>query len=256
MNSGEGTMQIAGIQKLTLLDFPGRCAATIFTPGCNLRCPFCHNAPLVEEEGIAVKSDGSNMEGLVSEEWLLDFLSGRFGRLTGLAVTGGEPLMQQGIKELFIKVRALGFGIKLDTNGTYPEKLKELLDLGLVDYVAMDVKNSWASYPKTIGIEEDKAQILISKIKESMDILKEHKAHNPSFDFEFRSTIVKELHTAEDIEEMAKAVGPVGHYFLQGFKDSGEVLRTGYSAHSNDTMKVLLEIAKKYSPGVQLRGID
>jgi len=245
-------MQIAGIQKLTLLDYPGRLAATIFTPGCNFRCPFCHNGPLVEEEGIAVKSDGSNLSEVLSEDWLLDFLAERKGRLTGLAVTGGEPLMQQGVFEFFEKVKGLGLDIKLDTNGSYPDKLKDLISAGLVDYVAMDVKNSWDKYPLTMGISGDAAKILTEKVKESMDLLKSA----VFLEYEFRSTIVKELHTAEDIEAMAKAVGPDSRYFLQCFKDSGAILRTGYTAHSEETMKSFLALAQRYSPSVQLRGID
>ena len=245
-------MVIAGIQKLTLLDYPGRLAATVFTPGCNLRCPFCHNAPLVEEEGHAILTDGSNIPGCVEIEDALDFLKGRRGRLTGVAVTGGEPLMQQGIEDFLRRLKDLGYDIKLDTNGSYPEKLKAVIDEGLVDYIAMDLKNSWAKYPLTTGLKDSNAaQTVISAIKQSAELLK-----NGPVSFEFRTTLVRELHTAQDIEEMAKFVGPDYAYFLQCFKDSGAVLRNGYSAPDEETLKDYLEIAKKYSPKTQLRGID
>lgn len=244
-------MIIAGLQKLTLLDYPGRLAATIFTPGCDLRCPFCHNAPLVEEEGQTILSDGSNITGCINESELTAFLKGRLGRLTGVAITGGEPLMQDGIAHFIAGIKDLGYGVKLDTNGTYPEKLQLLIDKGLVDYVAMDVKNSWEHYPETIGLEADKAAPLIEKCKKSMDILK-----NSGIDFEFRTTVVRELHTESDIAEIAKAVGPVKNFFLQKFTDSGAILRTGYSSHSDETLKEFAAIAKQYSPNVQLRGVD
>jgi len=244
-------MIIAGLQKLTLLDYPGRLAATVFTPGCDLRCPFCHNAPLVEEEGQAILSDGSNITGSVNESDLLAFLKERYGKLTGLAITGGEPLMQDGIAGFLAKIKDLGYDIKLDTNGTYPGKLAILIEKGLVDYIAMDVKNSWEHYPETIGIEPAKAAPLIANCKESMEIIK-----NSGVEFEFRTTLVRELHTAEDVGKIAQAVGPVKNFFLQKFTDSGEILKSGYSAHSDGQLKEFLTIARNYSPGAQLRGVD
>lgn len=244
-------MIIAGLQKLTLLDYPGRLAATIFTPGCDLRCPFCHNAPLVEEEGQAILSDGSNITGCINESELLDFLKSRFGRLTGVAITGGEPLMQDGIAAFLAKIKDLGYDVKLDTNGTYPGKLQILIDKGLVDYIAMDVKNSWEHYPETIGIEPDKAAVLIENCQKSMEIIKDS-----GIDFEFRTTVVRELHTEGDIAKIAQAVGPVKHFFLQKFTDSGALLQSGFSSHSDAMLKEFLKIAKMYSPNAELRGVD
>lgn len=244
-------MIIAGLQKLTLLDYPGRLAATVFTPGCDLRCPFCHNAPLVEEDGVSVLSDGSNITGCVSESELLEFLSGRYGRLTGVAITGGEPLMQDGIAAFLAKIKEIGYDIKLDTNGTYPGKLAILIEKGLVDYIAMDVKNSWEHYPETIGLDPEKAAPLIENCKKSMEFIKDS-----GLEFEFRTTVVRELHTAEDIGKIAQAVGPVKHFFIQNFVDSGDILKNGYSAHNEGTLKEFLAIAKNYSPNAQLRGVD
>lgn len=243
-------MKIAGIQKLTLLDYPGRCAATIFTPGCNLKCPFCHNASLV----LNPEDDPYD------QDKILEFLKDRYGKLTGLAVTGGEPLLQADIADFLRRVKAIGYGIKLDTNGCFPDRLKALIDEGLVDYVAMDVKSSWATYPTAVGLSEEQGAAVIEKIKQSMSILK-----NSNVEFEFRSTIVNPLHSKEDIEEMAKAVGPVPNYFLQSFADSGDILgddckggsqNLRYSTYEKEVLYEFLEIAKQYSPNVKLRGVD
>ena len=244
-------MIIAGLQKLTLLDYPGRLAATVFTPGCNLRCPFCHNSALVEENGSAILSDGSNINDRIDEAELLDFLKNRFGRLTGVAITGGEPLMQSDIEDFISEIRTIGYKVKLDTNGTYPDRLAALLDKGLVDYVAMDIKNSWESYPKTIGVSPEKAGHIIENCYKSMQLIK-----NSGIEFEFRTTVVKELHTKEDIVKIALAVGPVKHFFLQNFTDSGAILKDGYSAYSNAELKEFLAAAQAYSPNAQLRGVD
>ncbi len=234
-------MLIAGFQKLTLLDFPGRCAATVFTPGCNFKCPFCHNASLVKD------ASADNY----APERILEFLNERKGKLTGLAISGGEPLMQSDIAAFMTEVKSIGYALKLDTNGSYPERLKEIIDRRLVDYIALDLKNSRSSYPKTIGLNDEAAARVLAKINTSLELIK-----NSGVEFELRSTIVRELHTAEDIEEMAKTAGPVEHYFLQGFKDSGDILCEGYSAWDNNSMHAFLDIAKKYSPNAQLRGID
>lgn len=241
-------MLIAGLQKLTLLDYPGKCAATIFTPGCDLRCPFCHNASLVLDANADI----------YDQDKILDFLKERKGRLTGLAVTGGEPLLQNDIEDFLEKVKAIGYDIKLDTNGTYPKKLASIIENGLADYVAMDVKSSFSSYPKLIGLEDAPAVCapLIKNIEKSMEILK-----NSGTKFEFRTTIVKPLHTEEDIEEMAKAIGNVENYFIQSFKDSGDVLsgsgsQCQFSAYEKPILEKYLEIAKKYIPNAKLRGVD
>lgn len=272
-------MKIAGLQKLTLLDYPGRLAATLFTPGCNLRCPFCHNAPLVEENGSAVLSDGSNIDCEYTPSSVLEFLAERKGRLTGVAITGGEPLMQNGIEDFIRDIKGIGLDVKLDTNGSFPEKLDYLISEGLVDYVAMDLKNSWEKYPITVGLAADAVPIdftgsgrkpahypVMDKIKTSFEMLKEGRV-----DYEFRTTVVKELHELSDIQAMASEVmtgfgdadimngfasKQLPKYFLQNFVDSGALLSSGYSAHPRETMLEFLNAAKAICPTTQLRGID
>lgn len=228
-------MKISGFQKLTLLDFPGHTACTLFTSGCNMRCPFCHNTPLVTGEA----------EEEYTEEEIFSFLRKRQGLLDGVAITGGEPLMQKDIVEFIQKIKNEGYAVKLDTNGSYPEKLKELISKNLVDYVAMDIKNTVEKYPLTAGGFKATDSIL-----KSIDILK-----NSCVPHEFRTTVVKEHHTPEDIESIARLLGKTEKLYLQQFKDSGNILGEGCSAHP-DTM--LSEMAEKASEHVFLcetRGI-
>ncbi len=242
-------MKIAGIQKLTLLDFPGRLAATIFTPGCNLRCPFCHNASLVDPEELKTTLEET---GLLDPEEILAFLKERFGRLTGLAVTGGEPLMQPGIMEFLSKVKELGYAVKLDTNGTNPERLGALLKAGIVDYVAMDFKNWRGKYAQITDIPEATAAILYENTLHSVRVIREFAP-----DYEFRTTVVKQFHTVEDIAKIAQEIAGVPKYFLQSFKDSGDILgRQEFSACSKETMLEMQKAAQQYVPNTQLRGID
>ncbi len=229
-------MLIDGLQKLTLLDFPEKMACTVFTHGCNFRCPFCHNASLVE---------GAENEHISVDE-IESFLKKRQGILDGVAITGGEPLLQKDIKDFIKTVRSYGFLVKLDTNGSYPEKLKELIDEGLVDYVAMDIKNSPEKYSVTVGVEN----FDLTPVQKSIDILR-----NSKIDFEFRTTVVKELHEAEDFEKIGKWLEGTKKYFLQQFVDSGDLLCGGMSAHDEDTLRGFLEIVQKYIPGAELRGI-
>ncbi len=230
-------MLISGLQKLTLLDYPGRLACTVFTGGCNFRCPFCHNAPLVLPERLSQDTD---------EEAVLRFLEKRRGVLEGVAVTGGEPLLHKDIGRFLEKVKALGYKIKLDTNGSFPDELSALIEGGLVDRVAMDVKNSPALYARTAGTEPDMAAVERSK-----DLLL-----SGVVDYEFRTTAVKGLHTAESIEAAARWIQGAKEYYLQQFKDSGDVLLIeGLSAFSEEEMRALAEAAGKYVPVVELRGL-
>ena len=257
-------MKIAGIQKLTLLDFPGRCAATIFTPGCDLRCPFCHNASLVDPQSVKQAEEEGTF---IDPQDVLEFLKERFGKLSGLAVTGGEPLMQNGLADFLLQVKALGYAVKLDTNGTYPEKLRSILASGAVDYVAMDFKNSREGYAKTVGLAEDSAGKLFNKTLESVRIISES-----GIDHEFRTTVVKQLHTVDDIHEIARMLTKVKNspsdpcdrssggtcgekYFLQSFTDSGDILNGTFTAHSKETMQEMLKAARELVPKSQLRGI-
>ena len=229
-------MIIKGLQKTTLLDFPGKVACTVFTAGCNFRCPFCHNASLVISP---------NTSEVLSEEEIFAFLKKRRGILDGVCITGGEPLLQRDIEVFIQKIRDLGLAVKLDTNGAYPERLKSIIDRALVDYVAMDIKNSKEKYALTAGADVD-----IEKISESVEILM-----SSDVDYEFRTTVVRELHSPEDINAIGKWIRGAKKYFLQSFTDSGELIGDGYSAHSPQDMGALLDIAKQYVPSAALRGI-
>ena len=229
-------MIIKGLQKTTLLDFPGKVACTVFTAGCNFRCPFCHNATLV------ISPD---MSELIAEDEFFAFLKKRVGILDGVCITGGEPLLQRDVEEFIKKIRELGLAVKLDTNGAYPERLKAIINQGLVDYVAMDIKNSKEKYALTAG-----ADVNIDKISKSVDILM-----TSGVEYEFRTTVVRELHSHDDINSIGKWIAGAQRYFLQSFIDSGELIGDGYSAHTQQDMGALLDIAKQYVPSAALRGI-
>ena len=227
---------IKGLQKLTLLDFPGVISATVFLGGCNLRCPFCHNASLVLPEKF-----GETM----SDEEFFAFLDSRKGKICGVCISGGEPTLYPYIEEFVLKIKERGFLVKLDTNGTRPEVLKRLVNKGLLDYVAMDIKNSPFRYGETVGIED----FDILGVAESTAFLMEGKV-----DFEFRTTVVKELHTIEDIENIGKWLEGEEKFFLQTFKDSGDLISCGYSAYSATEMDELVKVLKQYVPNAQKRG--
>ena len=229
---------INGLQKLTLLDFPEKVACTVFFGGCNFRCPFCHNASLVLTPGACEQ---------ITEDTLLQFLRKRQGVLDGVCITGGEPLLQPGIEELIRKIRELGYAVKLDTNGYYPERLKHLVAEGLVDYVAMDIKNSPEYYPATTGL----AVLDLSPIFESVEFLK-----SCGIPYEFRTTVVDGLHNEERMAEIADWLEGTNHYFLQNFVDSGDLIVPGLSAVSKDRMQKFLEIVQEKIPAAALRGIS
>ena len=232
-------MFICGLQKLTLLDFPGRMACTVFTGGCNFRCPFCHNAALVLPEQIRPDTD---------EEQVLRFLEKRQGVLEGVAVTGGEPLLHKDIDSFLEKVRAMGYKIKLDTNGSFPDKLIALVNAGLVDRVAMDIKNSPALYGKTVGLDEAD----MAAIERSKNFLLEG-----TVEYEFRTTTVKGLHTAESIRAAAEWIAGAKEYYLQQFKDSGNVLRPdGLGSFDEEEMRALADAAAEFVPAVRVRGVS
>ena len=229
-------MNLQGLQKLTLLDFPGKTACTLFTGGCNLRCPFCHNAPLI------APANG----GVIDETEFFDFLSTRKGKLDGVAITGGEPLAQKDIADFIKKIRALGFLVKLDTNGFYPNRFKSLLDEHLLDYVAMDLKNSDGKYAATCG----RPGLDLTPMKRSVRLLMES-----GVDYEFRTTVMREFHTPADIEAIAKGIAGAPRYYLQQFKDSGILNEGSCSAHDEETLFAMRDRAKKYIPTVEIRGI-
>lgn len=228
-------MFFAGFQKLTLLDYPEKVACILFTMGCNFRCPFCHNASLVRAENKAE----------ISEEEVLSFLKKRKGVMDGVCISGGEPLLYDGLGDFIKKVKALGYSVKLDTNGSLPEKLKALVRERLVDYVAMDIKNSFESYDKTTGIKTD-----LNNIKESLAFLL-----SGTVEYEFRTTLVKELHTDEDMESIGKMIKGAKRYFLQNFVDSGDVLCDNMHPLTEDELEKMMQIAKKYVPNTICRGM-
>ena len=230
-------VKIFGLQKLSLLDFPGKTACTVFTGGCNWRCPFCHNAALVTE---------LNTVETLDEDEFFAFLKKRKGILEGVCITGGEPLMQPDIVEFIKDIRALGYPVKLDTNGSFPEKLKEVVNLGLVDYVAMDIKNSPESYEKTVGINN----LDLTAVRESAAFLM-----SDAVDYEFRTTVVKEFHCAEDFESIAQWIQGAKRYYLQSFTDSGDIIGDNLSAHTKDELKRFKDILTPYIEYVELRGV-
>ena len=228
-------MHIEAYQKLTLLDFPEHTAATVFTYGCNFRCPFCHNATLVTEPSAQA----------VPEEEFFAFLEKRKGLLDGVCITGGEPTLQHDLEDFIRKIRALGYAVKLDTNGTSPEKLERLLNEGLVDYVAMDIKNSPERYGVTAGIDE----ATFAKVRRSAALLLSSGAN-----YEFRTTVTGNLHTEEDMVSIGKWIGGAKRYFLQQFKDSGNLVGSGDFAVSEARMHALLAAVKPYLPCAKIRG--
>ncbi len=229
-------MNIQGLQKLTLLDYPGKMACTIFTAGCNLRCPFCHNSRLVINP---------EKQSEYSEDEIFAFLKKRAGILDGVAITGGEPLLQSDIEDFIRKVRDLGYSVKLDTNGTFPEKLRDLVEKGLVDYVAMDIKNSPELYAQTVGI----TGYDISKIKESISFLLEGKV-----DYEFRTTVVREFHSVFGMNGLGEMIKGAKRHYLQGFIDSGELIGFGMSAVPRDEMERMKKIMLQYVDECEIRG--
>ncbi len=230
-------MKIHGLQKMTLLDYPGHVACTVFLAGCNLRCPFCHNYQLAVGDAPV----------LMEEEELLRFLSGRRGLLDGVAVSGGEPCLQRELPELLRRVRDMGYRIKLDTNGFFPEVLNGILREGLADYVAMDIKNSPAKYALTCGRDS----LDLGPVLESIALLTGGKT-----DYEFRTTVVRELHEPEDFHAMGALIRSAQRYFLQAFSDRDSVPFAGFSCPDREQMERFAAIAREYVPDTRIRGME
>lgn len=219
-------MRIQGFQKLTLLDYPGKVACILFTEGCNFRCPFCHNAALVSHVDPSAR---------LSVEEILSQLEKRKGILDGVCVTGGEPLLQRGLEEFLSAVKQMGLSVKLDTNGTFPEKLRALVEAGLVDYVAMDVKNCREKYARTAGVQT----LALDAIEESVAFLLEGRVP-----FEFRTTVTEELHTPEDIGAIAEWIKGAPAYYIQNFVDSGDLVGQGMHPVGKDTLDAMKSAAE------------
>lgn len=231
-------MNIQGLQKLTLLDYPERVACTIFTAGCNFRCPFCHNASLVT---------GPDSGDKIPEEEVFSFLQKRRGILEGVCITGGEPLLQPDIGEFIKKIKNIGYSVKLDTNGSSAARLENLIKQNLVDYVAMDIKNAPDKYGLTIGIEE----YVPDEILKSADLLL-----SGDISYEFRTTVVREFHKREDFAAIGRWLRGAKRYYLQSFVDSGDLIRPGLRGYTKDIMGQALEIVKRNIPNAMLRGVE
>lgn len=230
-------MKLYGLQKMTLLDFPGRVACTVFTGGCQFRCPYCHNFELAEQTAPV----------LMDSEELFSFLEKRRGLLDGVAVTGGEPTLNPDLPDFLRRVRSAGFATKLDTNGMNPSMLKTILEEGLADYIAMDIKNSPGKYAATVGLPE----VNLEPIRESVRLLLEGKT-----DYEFRTTVVEEFHEAADFEEIACWIAGARRYFLQCFTDRDTVPFGNLHAPTKEALESYARILLPHVPETHLRGVD
>jgi len=231
-------MQIHGFNKLTLLDYPGHLAATIFLGGCNMRCPFCHNASLVTK---------LSTQPVIPTEEVLAILAKRKNILEGVCITGGEPTLYSDLPDLIKEIKALGLRVKLDTNGTNPSMLKSLTADKLIDYIAMDIKNSRENYSVTAGVQN----LSLLPIEESVAFLLAS-----SLDYEFRSTIVKEYHTMEDILSIGAWIKGAKAYYLQSYKDSDDVITPGLNSHSKETLSDFVRLLTPFINQVSIRGVD
>lgn len=226
-------MIISGLQKLTLLDFPQKVACTVFLGGCNLRCPFCQNGEILDGKAQAM-----------TENEFFSFLKKRQGILDGVCVSGGEPLIHEDITEFIRNIKSMGYAVKLDTNGTHPDRLAELVRRNLIDYVAMDIKNSLKKYAKTSGVPVD-----TEKIKESAAFLM-----SGAVDYEFRTTVVAKYHRPEDFIAIGDWLRGAKRYFLQSFVDSEFVLEKGLTAYSDSDMQVIKQLLLPFIPSAKIRG--
>lgn len=231
-------MYICGLQKLAMVDYPGKIAATVFTGGCNLRCPFCHNALLVTR---------LNETPEISQSEVLDFLSSRKKLLDGVVLSGGEPLMQPDAADFLRAVRDMGFAVKLDTNGCYPDRLAALLEEGLVDYVAMDIKNCREKYAGTVGIPGFDT----APVEESVRLLRDS-----GVEYEFRTTLVRELHQPQDLVSIGRWLEGAPKYYLQNFEDSGNVIKSGLSGFTALELQDFAALAAPFFGCVSIRGTD
>lgn len=231
-------MEIHGFNKTTLLDYPGHVAATIFTGGCNFRCPFCHNGNLVLHPAS---------EPTIAEEEVFAYLKKRRGILEGACITGGEPTLQADLREFIVRIKELGYLIKLDTNGYKPQIIWRLMEEGLLDYVAMDVKASLPNYKKASGCPG----LDLSRIEESIAILKSNR-----IPYEFRTTVVKGIHSVEEFDSIGRLLEGAKTYYLQAFRENVNVLCDGFEAFPAEIMEKMADMARKYIDKVELRGVE
>lgn len=231
-------MIIHGLNKLTLLDYPNHTACTVFTGGCNFCCPFCHNAPLVINP---------NKQPVIDETEILNYLKKRQGILDGICITGGEPTINKDLPQFIEKVKKLGYLVKLDTNGTAPDLIEKLIDKKLVDYIAMDIKNSKDAYPQTVGIHDYKTDDIEKSVKLIMDKARE---------YEFRTTVVKEFHNEDNFKKIGKWLKGAKSYYLQAFEDSGNLISNNLHGYSKAELENFKNILTPYFETVKIRGID
>ena len=231
-------MLILGLQKTTLLDYPGKIASTIFTGGCNFKCPYCHNRDLVFPPADAIA---------YSEEEILNHLIAKKKVLDGVCITGGEPTLHKALPEFISKIKDLGLLVKLDSNGTNPKMIKDLVNNGLIDYVAMDIKHSKEKYNSIANMQH----FDIAPINESIEFLKEGRV-----DYEFRTTVIRECHTSSDFENIGNWIRGAKAYYLQSYRESEQVINPIFSSYSPEELQAFAELLRTYIPNTQLRGID
>ncbi|MCX4313271.1 MAG: anaerobic ribonucleoside-triphosphate reductase activating protein [Clostridia bacterium] len=231
-------IKISGIQKLTLLDYPEHMACTLFVPGCNFRCPFCHNSELL----------GGDVE-FYDEGEILEFLRKRKGVLEGVCVTGGEPTIYTDLDRLLREIKSLGYLVKLDTNGYLPDKLEELLDAGLLDYIAMDIKNSPERYAETAGLDDMRFDI--ERVERSINIIMCSGA-----DYEFRTTVSTELFDEQSITRAAQMIRGAKKYFLQAFVMRDTVPSKTLTPPSQLVLSRYLDLVRQYVPNARIRGAN
>ena len=228
-------MQISGIQKMTLLDFPGKCACTVFLAGCNLRCPFCHNTSLVL----------SNPEPAMDEEAFFAFLKKRKGLLDGVCVTGGEPTLRKELPDFIRRIKDMGYLVKLDTNGSNPAMLEMLLEGKLLDYVAMDIKNCPDRYAQTCGGVD-----ILPQVEQCLALLQ-----TGNVEYELRTTLCRPFHDQNAMDALGKWLSGTKNYYLQNFVDSGDLVGTGVSGFTKEEMEALQTCVLPYIPNTRIRGI-
>lgn len=229
-------VSLQGLQKLTLLDYPGRVACTVFTGGCNFRCPFCQNGDLLP----------CGQSSQYTEADLLAFLQSRQGLLDGVCISGGEPLMQEDLPQLVEQIKAMGYLVKLDTNGSFPERLQQLVEQGLVDYVAMDIKSSPSQYGAACGV----GALYWPQVQRSVEFLLQDR-----LSYEFRTTVVRELHGPEELRAIGQWLQGAQRYFLQNFENSERVLQPGLHSYSAAELEALRQVVLPWLPQAKLRGV-
>lgn len=246
-------MLICGFNKTTLLDYPEHVAATVFLGGCNFRCPFCQNRDL-----LLNPADFASF----TEEEILSHLKKRRSMLSGVCVTGGEPSIYRELPEFLARIKELGYLIKLDTNGTNPEMIRRLYEAKLIDYVAMDIKTGPSDYAKVAGYSDEESSIfvasgqsLLENIRESVDFLM-HGTDPSRFTYEFRTTVVRELHNADSFAEIGNWIKGASHYYLQSYKDSEHVLCPGFSAYTKEELEAFANRLRPMIPSVAIRGVN